>query len=51
MIDEDRVCVWPDDTWCYEDDLPEMGHMSDDYQIIPAQFFFVDNVVFGEKEE
>ncbi|AGC35602.1 hypothetical protein HOS22_gp36 [Rhizobium phage RHEph08] len=29
----EQVCVWPDGTWCYKDELPEMTHMSDDYYI------------------
>jgi len=25
------VYYWPDDTWCYKDELRFMTHMSDDY--------------------
>lgn len=28
-----KVYVWPDGTWCYGDELEEMTHMSDDYQV------------------
>ena len=30
------IVLWPDDTWCYMDELCEMSHMSDDYQLIPC---------------
>lgn len=42
---DERVCVWPDGDWCYECDLSEMGHKSDDFQYMPAQFFFIDNEI------
>jgi DNA-directed RNA polymerase subunit M/transcription elongation factor TFIIS len=25
------ICVWPDDTWCYEDEVEQQTHKSDDY--------------------
>jgi hypothetical protein len=25
------IYVWPDGTWCYDDELHEMTYMSDDY--------------------
>jgi hypothetical protein len=37
MADEatKQVCVWPDGTWCYTDELNEMASfMSDDYELI-----------------
>ena len=29
------VCVWADGTWCFTDELWEMGFMSDDYVTVP----------------
>ena len=29
-----KVIVWPDGTWCDEEDLHEYTHMSDDYEIV-----------------
>lgn len=28
------VMLWPDGTWCFRHELPEFGHMSDDYRVI-----------------
>lgn len=28
------ICVWPDGTWCYQDQLHDMSHMSDDYIVL-----------------
>lgn len=30
------IIVWPCATWCYRSELPEMTHMSDDFEVIPA---------------
>ena len=32
----DDVCLWPDGTWCYYDEIEEMSHMSDDFEIVPV---------------
>jgi len=33
--EEDRLCVWPDGTQCYRDELDEyLKFMSDDYEIL-----------------
>lgn len=32
---KDDLIVWPDDTWCYAEDLRAMAHKSDDYRRIP----------------
>lgn len=29
------VCLWPDGTWCLHEDLGEMSHLGDDYEVIP----------------
>lgn len=29
-----KVVVWPDGTWCDEEELHEYTHMSDDYEIV-----------------
>lgn len=34
-IKPDDILLWPDGTWCYRHDLHEMGHKSDDYEVIP----------------
>ena len=28
------IYMWPDGVWCYEDELPEMTHKSDDFTMI-----------------
>jgi hypothetical protein len=33
------VCIWPDGTRCYREDLHEYGWMSDDYETFPAELF------------
>lgn len=30
------VCLWPDGSWCFFEDIMEMSHMSDDYEVISA---------------
>lgn len=47
-ISNDDVCLWPDGTWCYRYELPEMSHMSDDYQVLA--FGSADYVVFLDSE-
>lgn len=38
---DEEVCVWPDGTWCYFDNLEEfLGFMSDDFYTLPADEFF-----------
>jgi hypothetical protein len=34
MDDLEDICLWPDGTWCFVEDLPEFGFMSDDYRVI-----------------
>lgn len=29
-----EVYYWPDDDWCYGDELHQMAHKSDDYSMI-----------------
>lgn len=33
--DSEDVLRWPDGTWCYRYELPEMSHMSDDFEVLP----------------
>ena len=33
--DPDSIAMWSDGTWCYWEDMGDMNHMSDDYQLIP----------------
>ena len=28
------ICIWSDGTWCYQEEVQEMNHMSDDYYIV-----------------
>ena len=32
--DKIAIVIWPDDTWCYKDDLEEYGWKSDDYKTL-----------------
>ena len=34
-MDLEDIIVWPDGTWCYVEEIDDMNHMSDDYQVIP----------------
>lgn len=45
------IYIWPDGAWCYEDELEEMSHKSDDYSIqeIPADFSDTDIEIFVQK--
>ncbi len=33
-MNSDDIIRWPDDTWCYRDELPGYNHKSDDYEVI-----------------
>ena len=44
----DDVCIWADGTWCFYDDLEEMlGHMSDDFEVVPMDTPRYDEIVNG----
>lgn len=32
--DFEDIWLWPDKEWCYRDEVAEMQHKSDDYQIL-----------------
>ena len=32
--DPEDVIKWPDDTWCYRNELSYFGYMSDDYEVL-----------------
>ena len=34
-MNREDIIVWPDESWCYRDELHEFTHMSDDYRVIP----------------
>ena len=34
--DVDTIYIWPDGTWCYQDELEDYGFMSDDYCVTYA---------------
>lgn len=31
------IIVWPNDVWCFREDLEGMNHMSDDYRVLPFE--------------
>jgi len=31
LFDLVEICLWPDGTWCYPEDLDDYAFMSDDY--------------------
>ena len=33
-IEGEDICLWSDGTWCYYEELEEMTHMSDDFEIV-----------------
>ena len=35
-IDQEDVFLWPCGTWCWRYELPQYGHMSDDYETLGA---------------
>ena len=41
----ERICVWPDGTWCNINNVEEYAHMSDDYAIVrvPEEFIRDDD--------
>lgn len=48
-ITSDDIVVWSDGTWCYGDELSQMTHMSDDYELLvywsePWQKFSEENI-------
>jgi len=34
MEEMQKICVWPDGTWCHWDDIEEYSWKSDDYDLI-----------------
>ena len=36
----DDICLWADGTWCYPDELEDMTHKSDDYEVIGTDELF-----------
>lgn len=35
-MNPDDIIVWPDDVWCFRDELYDFSHKSDDYMVIIA---------------
>ena len=33
--DLEDICLWPDGSWCYREELEEFSHKSDDYEVVP----------------
>ena len=41
--DPDDIIMWPDNSWCYREELEEFGrNKSDDYRVIP---------IMGDRDE
>lgn len=34
LVNGEDLCVWPDGTQCFRDELADYTHMSDDYEIV-----------------
>jgi hypothetical protein len=34
-ISDEDVMFWPDGIWCYREELCQMSHKSDDFEVIP----------------
>ena len=34
QTDSEDVVRWPDDTWCYRNELSYYGYKSDDYEVL-----------------
>lgn len=34
MLAQDDILLWADGNWCYGDELSQMSHLSDDYQVL-----------------
>lgn len=37
------IMLWPDGTWCFREELGDMVHMSDDYEI-----FYVGTMIYND---
>lgn len=35
-VSNEDIFEWPDGTWCFRENYDEMGHMSDDFLVIPV---------------
>ncbi|VTU31843.1 hypothetical protein H4CHR_02890 [Variovorax sp. PBS-H4] len=46
-IRNEDICLWPDDTWCYFEDLEEYLWMSDDFEVIPCDSTRWNEIVNG----
>jgi len=33
-MNSDDICLWPDGTWCYWNEIGDYSYMSDDYEVI-----------------
>ena len=36
VLNGEDLFIWPDGTMCYREELEEMGHMSDDFEVAPV---------------
>ena len=37
VFSQEDVILWPDGTWCYREDLPQMQWKSDDYRTVTPE--------------
>ncbi len=28
-----KIFIWPDSTWCFDEELPELDHLGTDYEV------------------
>jgi hypothetical protein len=45
-MESEWVCVWPDDTWCWQEDVESCCWKSDDYLTIPINPLWSENDVY-----
>lgn len=34
LASQEDIILWPDGSWCFRYELPEMNHKSDDFEVI-----------------
>ena len=51
MNETETIYVWPNGTWCSQDEAESYSHMSDDYEVVdvPQEWGYeeIDNYVFN----
>lgn len=44
---ETLVCLWPDNDWCYKEDLTDFSRKSDDYIVVPYTHLLDSNMTIN----